>query len=61
MQSVSKLAAKFAAVSILISALLVQPVMAASSNPGNGSSWGTFLKRLVTRILDTTDISFPPG
>lgn len=60
MQGVSKLAVKFAAVSILISALLVQPVMAAS-NSVDGSSWGTYLKRLVTRILDTTDISFPPG
>jgi len=60
MQGVSKLAVRFAAVSILVSALLVQPVMAAS-NSVDGSSWRTYLKRLVTRILDTTDISFPPG
>jgi hypothetical protein len=60
MRSVSKRVAKYAGVFVII-ALLVQPAMAATSSSSDGNSFGTFLKRLVVRILDLTQISFPPG
>jgi hypothetical protein len=60
MKSVSRRVAKYVGAFVIIS-LLVQPVMAATSSRKDEGSFGTILKKLVARIFDTTQISFPPG
>jgi hypothetical protein len=60
MRGVSKAVVKFAGIAVILITLLAQPAMAASTSR-DCSTFGTLLRRLVARVLDTTQISFPPG
>jgi hypothetical protein len=60
MRGVSKHVVKFAGIAVILATLLTQPALAAS-NSRDPSTFVTILKRLVARVLDTTQISFPPG
>jgi hypothetical protein len=59
MRGVSKRVARLAALSILVLALGTQPASAAPQ--GSSSDHVRNFVRLIIRIFDETQISFPPG
>jgi hypothetical protein len=60
MRGVSKRIAKFAAVTVVAAAIVVQPALAASKTPDRTSNFGSLIRTII-RVLDTIDIRLPPG
>jgi hypothetical protein len=60
MKGVSKRIIRFAAVTAVVAAIVVQPALATPKAPERGSGFGSLIRKII-RILDTIDIRFPPG
>ena len=60
MKRVSKRIIRFAAVTAVVAAIVVQPVLAAAKTPESGSSLGSLIRKII-RALDTIEIRLPPG
>jgi hypothetical protein len=60
MKRVSKRIVRFAAATVVVAAIVVQPALAAPKAPESGSSLGSLIRKII-RALDTIQIGFPPG
>ena len=60
MKRVSKRIIRFAAITAVIAAIVVQPAFAAAKTRESGGSLGSLIRKII-RVLDTIDIRFPPG
>jgi hypothetical protein len=61
MKGVSKGVAKLFALSAVVLLLGAQPALAAPNGSSGDRGSHSFLRTILKRILDLTDISFPPG
>ncbi len=61
MKSVSKSVAKLCALLTVVLLLGAQPALASPQRSSGGRASHSFLRTLIKRILDLTDIRFPPG
>jgi hypothetical protein len=61
MRVVSKGVAKLFSLAAIVVLLGAQPMLAAPKGPSVDRGSHSFLHTLIKRILDLTDISFPPG
>jgi len=61
MKGVSRSVAKLFALCAVVLLLCAQPALAAPKGPSVDRGSHSFLRTLVKRILDLTDIRFPPG
>jgi hypothetical protein len=61
MKGVSKRVAKVFAPCAVVLLLGAQPVLAAPKGPSGDRGSQSILRTIINRILDLTDISFPPG
>ncbi len=61
MKHVSKGVAKLCAVCAVVLLLGAQPALAAPQGSAGDRASHSFLRTILKRILDLTDISFPPG
>jgi hypothetical protein len=61
MKRVSKAVAKLFALSTIVLLLSVQPALAAPKTPSGDRGTHSIIRTIIKRILDLTDISFPPG
>jgi hypothetical protein len=60
MRGVSKRIIKFAAVTAVVAAIVVQPAFAAATTPERGSNFRSLIRTII-RALDEIHISYPPG
>jgi hypothetical protein len=60
MKGVSKRIVRFAAVTVVVAAIVVQPALAAPKAPERGTGLGSLIRKII-RVLDTIDIRLPPG
>jgi hypothetical protein len=60
MTGVSKRIAKMAVVAVF-AGTLTQPVLAAAKTPERDGGFGSIIRKIILRALDTIDIGFPPG